>query len=112
MTDCLFCKIASGEIPGDMVYADDDVVAFNDINPQAPTHFLVVPRTHIAKIADMETGQCEMIGRLFHVAAEVCRQKGITDYRLVINNGQAVGQTVFHVHLHVLAGRPFGWPPG
>ncbi len=112
MTDCLFCKIASGEIPGDMVYEDDTVVAFNDINPQAPTHFLVVPRAHIPMIAEMEAGQSELIGRLFHVAAKVCRQKNISDYRMVINNGEAVGQTVFHVHLHVLAGRPFGWPPG
>jgi histidine triad (HIT) family protein len=112
MTDCLFCKIAAGEIPGDIVYQDDTVVAFNDINPQAPTHFLVVPRTHIPKIADMAAGQSELVGRLFHTAAEICRQKNISDYRMVINNGEAVGQSVFHVHLHVLSGRPFGWPPG
>jgi histidine triad (HIT) family protein len=112
MEDCLFCKIADGRIKGDMVYEDEAVVVFKDINPQAPTHLLVVPREHIAMIADMEASQSELIGRLFHVAATVCRQQKITDYRLVINNGKGVGQAVFHIHLHVLAGRPFGWPPG
>jgi len=112
MNDCLFCKIAGGELPADLVYEDETVVAFNDINPQAPIHFLVIPRRHIAMIADMEASQSGIIGRLFHVAAEVCREKKITDYRLVINNGKGAGQAVFHVHLHVLAGRPFGWPPG
>jgi histidine triad (HIT) family protein len=112
MEDCLFCKIADGRIKGDMVYQDDTVVVFRDINPQAPTHLLVVTREHIAMIADMKESQRELIGRLFHVAAEVCRREQITDYRLVINNGKGVGQTVFHIHLHVLAGRPFHWPPG
>ena len=99
MTDCLFCRIAKGEVAGDMVYEDDTVVAFNDIYPQAPIHFLVVPRAHISMIADMGLYQSELIGRLFHVAADICWQKGITDYRLVINNGK-------------VAGRSFGWPPG
>ena len=112
MDDCLFCKIARGEIPGDMVYEDDTVIAFNDINPQAPTHFLVIPRDHIPMIADMDASRNELIGRLFHVAAGVCREKGISDYRLVINNGEGAGQAVFHVHVHVLAGRSFDWPPG
>lgn len=112
MNDCLFCKIADGRIKGDMVYEDETVVAFNDINPQAPTHFLVVPRQHIAMIADMDASQETLIGQLFHAAAKICRQKGITDYRLAINNGKGVGQAVFHVHLHVLAGRSFAWPPG
>ncbi|MEW6079037.1 MAG: histidine triad nucleotide-binding protein [Thermodesulfobacteriota bacterium] len=112
MDDCLFCKIADGRIRGDMVYQDDKTVVFKDINPQAPTHLLVVPREHIPMVADMTERQSELVGRLFYVAAEVCRKGGISDYRLVINNGQGVGQTVFHVHLHVLAGRPFHWPPG
>lgn len=112
MDDCLFCKIADGRLKGDMVYQDDKTVVFRDINPQAPTHLLVVPREHIAMVADLKESQNELVGRLFHVAAAVCRREGISDYRLVINNGQGVGQTVFHIHLHVLAGRPFHWPPG
>lgn len=112
MSDCLFCKIIAGEIPGSKVYEDDQYFAFNDINPQAPTHFLVVAKRHIDKVSSMGEGDRALIGGLFDVAARICREKAITDYRLVINNGAGVGQTVFHIHLHVLAGRPMGWPPG
>lgn len=112
MSDCLFCKIISGTIPSDKVYEDDNYYAFNDINPQAPTHFLVVAKKHIDKISSLEDGDQALIGGLFHVAASICRQKSIEDYRLVINNGAGVGQTVFHIHLHVLAGRSMAWPPG
>jgi len=112
MEECIFCKIAAGEIPSDKVYEDNDFIAFNDINPQAPTHILVIPRRHIPSAADMGKADCELVGGMFLVAAEICRQQKITDYRLVVNNGAGVGQTVFHIHLHVLAGRAFGWPPG
>ncbi|MFO8049367.1 MAG: histidine triad nucleotide-binding protein [Desulfosudaceae bacterium] len=112
MEECIFCKIAAGEIPGDKVYEDDHYVAFNDINPQAPTHILIIPRRHIPAVADMKEADCGLLGGLFRVAAEICDAQGVTDYRLVINNGEGVGQTVFHLHLHVLAGRSFGWPPG
>ena len=112
MSDCLFCKIVAGDIPSENVYEDNLYYAFNDINPQAPTHFLVVPKKHIAKVAEMDASDNELIGGLFTVAAKICKEKKLTDYRLVINNGAGVGQTVFHIHLHVLAGRPMGWPPG
>ncbi|MDY6823554.1 MAG: histidine triad nucleotide-binding protein [Thermodesulfobacteriota bacterium] len=112
MTDCLFCKIAAGEIPSDKLYEDDHYFVFNDINPQAPTHFLVIPKKHIDKVADMTPADSEIVGGLFAVAAKVCEEQSITDYRLVVNNGAGVGQTVFHIHLHVLAGRALGWPPG
>ncbi|MDY6903726.1 MAG: histidine triad nucleotide-binding protein [Thermodesulfobacteriota bacterium] len=112
MTDCLFCKIAGGDIPADKLYEDDNYVVFNDINPQAPNHFLVIPKRHIAKVAEMSPSDSDTIGGMFDVAAKVCEQQGLTDYRLVINNGEGVGQSVFHIHLHVLAGRAMGWPPG
>ena len=112
MSDCLFCEIAAGFIPCDKVYEDDDYVAFADINPQAPVHILVVPRRHIEKVADMTPADRNLMGGLFEVAAKVCAKKQIADYRLVINNGAGAGQSVFHVHLHILAGRAFGWPPG
>lgn len=112
MTDCLFCKIAAGEIGSDKVYEDDDYLAFNDIAPQAPTHFLVIPKRHIGRVAEMEKEDAALIGGLFTTAAKICADKGIDDYRLVVNNGEGAGQTVFHIHLHVLAGRPLAWPPG
>lgn len=112
MTDCLFCKIAAGEINSDKVYEDDDYLAFNDIAPQAPTHFLVIPKRHIGRVAEMKNDDAALIGGLFAVAGKICADKGIADYRLVINNGEGAGQTVFHVHLHVLAGRSLDWPPG
>ncbi len=112
MTDCIFCKIAAGEIDSDKVYEDDSYVAFQDLNPQAPTHILVIPRRHIAAVADLEAADEDLMGGLFRIAAKICKEQGIRDYRLVINNGEGVGQTVFHIHLHVLAGRAFGWPPG
>lgn len=112
MTDCLFCKIVAGQIDSDKVYEDDDYLAFNDIAPEAPTHFLVVPKRHIGRIADMQPADASVIGGMFATAAKVCADRGIDDYRLVINNGEGAGQVVFHVHLHVLAGRDMGWPPG
>ncbi|MFZ5563949.1 MAG: histidine triad nucleotide-binding protein [Thermodesulfobacteriota bacterium] len=112
MSDCLFCKITAGAIPCNKVYEDDRYIAFADISPQAPTHVLVVPKKHIAKVADMTPADSELVGGLFKVAAGICAEKRISDYRMVINNGAGAGQSVFHLHLHVLAGRPLGWPPG
>lgn len=112
MTDCLFCKIIAGEIPSQKVYEDDNYYAFNDISPQAPTHFLVIPKKHISMISEMSDEDRELIGGLFSVASKICVEKSIDDFRLVINNGAGAGQTVFHIHLHVLAGRSLDWPPG
>ncbi len=112
MSDCLFCKIIEGKIPGSKVYEDEGYLAFNDINPQAPTHILVVSKRHVDKISSMTDADLTMVGGLFRTAAKICAEKNIEDYRLVINNGAGVGQSVFHIHLHILAGRPMGWPPG
>ena len=114
MTDCLFCKMISGEITPDTVYEDDHVFAFRDINPQAPTHVLVVPRKHVATLNDFEPADAELLGRLQLAAATIARAEGIADagYRTVINCNAGAGQSVFHVHAHVLGGRPMSWPPG
>jgi len=111
---CLFCRISAGEIPADVIRSDQDLLAFRDINPKAPTHILIIPRKHITSVADMEAGDAEIIGKLFLAAKELAREEGIsgTGYRMVINAGEDGGQTVFHVHLHLLGGRPMGWPPG
>ncbi|MGZ8376545.1 MAG: histidine triad nucleotide-binding protein [Gemmatirosa sp.] len=109
---CLFCRVARGEIPATLVAETDDCVAFRDINPQAPLHVLVIPRAHVASLD--EATDAAQIGRLSLLAAEIARREGhaATGYRTVINTGPAAGQTVFHVHLHLLAGRDLGWPPG
>jgi histidine triad (HIT) family protein len=108
----LFQKIADREIPGDIVYEDDRCVAFRDIQPVAPTHVLVVPRRPIPRPDAIEEGDEALVGHLFAAARKVAAQEGLEDYRLVMNNGPGAGQSVFHIHLHVLGGRPFGWPPG
>ncbi len=109
----LFTRIIEREIPADIIYEDEHCVAFRDINPQAPFHVLVVPRQPIAKVADATAAHAEVLGRLLIAAAEVARQHGHGDaFRLTVNNGAAAGQTVFHLHVHVLAGRSFSWPPG
>ncbi len=112
--DCLFCKIAAGEIPSTVVYEDDVCVAFRDINPQAPTHVLVIPRAHVDGIATAEGGDVELLGRLMLAAADVARIEGIDEggYRTVINWGRDAGMEVAHLHLHVLGGRAMSWPPG
>ena len=112
--DCLFCKIAAGDIPSTKVHEDDAVVAFRDIAPRAPTHILVIPRDHIASAADLTEADGPMLGRLFGAAAEIARREGIADagYRLVSNVGRWGGQTVDHLHVHLLGGRAFEWPPG
>lgn len=111
---CLFCRIAQGEIPASMVHRDEDLIAFNDINPQAPTHVLVIPRRHIATLNDLTDADDELVGKMFRRAAAIARERGHADggYRTVFNCNREAGQTVFHVHLHVLGGRAFGWPPG
>ena len=110
--DCLFCRIASGEIPASIVAEDEHSVAFRDINPQAPTHVLVIPRTHVATLDDVTDPG--LLGRLLLFAAEVARREGIVTpgYRTVVNTNTGAGQTVFHLHVHVLGGRQMRWPPG
>ncbi len=110
--DCLFCKIVSGEIAAEIVHESDHAVAFRDINPQAPLHALVVPRAHHANAADLAAGDPTALAGVVSAAAAVAAAEGYDDYRLVFNTGAGAGQTVFHAHLHVLAGRPLTWPPG
>ena len=113
MSDCLFCKIAAGEIPSDRVYEDDDVIAFRDISPQAPVHVLVVPRRHLASLDEAAEADGELLGRILLVIQRLARKLGVdTGYRVVNNCGASAGQSVFHIHFHLLGGRPMGWPPG
>jgi histidine triad (HIT) family protein len=109
--DCLFCKIVAGEIPSTEVYSDEHAYAFADLNPQAPTHVLVVPRRHFTDVADLGRDAEAAAGLLAGIRG-FAAQEGLTDFRTVFNTGAGVGQSVFHVHAHVLAGRPMGWPPG
>lgn len=113
-TDCLFCKISSGDIPADIVLENEDVVAFRDINPQAPTHVLIIPRQHIPTINDIRDADDAIVGKLFLAARDIAKQEGFSEsgYRVAMNCNGAAGQTVFHIHLHLLGGRDFGWPPG
>jgi histidine triad (HIT) family protein len=114
MSDCIFCKIAGKQIPSKIVHEDDQCVAFDDVNPQAPTHVLVIPRKHVASIAELHEADTSLLGHLMLTGGKVAKQKGIAEggYRLVVNTGKNGGQTVFHLHLHVLGGRPMHWPPG
>ena len=114
MSDCLFCKIIAGQIPGAMVYQDDTLVAFKDINPQAPMHVLVVPRRHIATLNDLTPADDALVGEMARRAAAIAKEHGHSDrgYRTVFNCNGDAGQTVFHIHMHVLGGRRLGWPPG
>ena len=112
--NCLFCRIAAGEIPAEKLHEDDDVVAFHDINPQAPTHVLIIPRRHIAALEEMTEADVATIGTTVLRATEIARklQLEAEGYRLVVNNGEAAGQTVFHIHVHLIGGRKLKWPPG
>lgn len=112
MDDCLFCKIVAGDIPGEIVHTTQRTLAFRDINPQAPLHVLVVPRDHYANAAELAAGDPAASAELVATAAAVATAEGYDDYRLIFNTGAGVGQTVFHAHLHVLAGRDMTWPPG
>lgn len=111
---CLFCRIISGEIPAKKVFDDADVVAFEDINPQAPTHLLLIPRRHIASLNDLTDADAETIGKVLVRAAQLAREAHLHSdgYRVVINHGAGAGQSVFHIHAHLLGGRRFNWPPG
>lgn len=112
-TECLFCKIVAGQVPSEVIYEDDDVVAFKDINPQAPVHVLVIPRKHIGAVAELADEDAALIGKLVVAAKKIAASLGLTDgYRLVFNNGPDAGQLVYHIHLHLLGGRKFSWPPG
>jgi histidine triad (HIT) family protein len=113
-TNCLFCKIRDGEIPAAITYRDEHVLAFKDITPKAPLHQLVVPLRHVARLADAEADDANLLGRLMLAGAKLARDAGYAEpgYRVVMNSGPDAGQTVLHVHLHVLAGRPLEWPPG
>ncbi len=112
--DCIFCKIASGDMPANIVLETDDVVAFHDINPQAPVHVLVIPRKHIARVSDMTAEDVELMGKIIFAGKQVAEKLGIAEdgFRLVFNNGRNGGQHVYHIHLHVLGGRAMLWPPG
>ena len=114
MADCLFCKIIAGEIPGTFVYQDDQLVVLQDINPQAPLHVLVIPRKHIASLNELAPEDDALVGSMFRRAAALAKDRGYDQrgYRAVFNTNREAGQTVFHVHLHVLAGRGLAWPPG
>ena len=110
MENCIFCKIANTEIPSQLLYEDEYTVAFNDLNPQAPVHILVIPKKHFSSLNELE--EKEVMSALLNTVKKVTKKLSITDYRTVINTGKAAGQEVFHLHIHVLAGRPFNWPPG
>lgn len=114
MKDCIFCKIAAGEIPSAKVFEDERCLAFNDLSPQAPTHILIIPRKHVDSLDKAKESQDELLGHLLLTAADIARSKGFADdgYRVVINTNRDGGQTVFHLHVHLLAGRPFTFPPG
>ena len=113
MTDCLFCRILRNEIPAKKIYEDEHTFAFEDINPQAPTHVLIIPKRHIRGLKEATPEDVELIGRCHLAAAEIARQRGIEDgYRTVLNVGPQAGQSVFHLHVHLLGGRNLHWPPG
>jgi histidine triad (HIT) family protein len=112
--DCLFCRIAALEIPADIVYEDDQVIAFRDIAPKAPTHLLIIPREHITSAASLNDANGPMLGHLFGVAAQLARDEGVakSGYRMTTNSGAGAGQSVMHLHFHLMGGRQMGWPPG
>lgn len=114
MSNTIFAKIAAGEIPADIVYEDEEIVAFRDVNPQAPVHILIIPRQPIATLNDLTAEHAPLVGRMLHLAAELAKQEGIAEagYRTVFNCNAAGGQTVYHLHLHLIGGRPLQWPPG
>ncbi|MFN7974141.1 MAG: histidine triad nucleotide-binding protein [Acidobacteriota bacterium] len=110
--ECLFCRIAAGSLPARVVQDDEHTIAFDDINPVAPHHVVVIPRRHVGRASDLGAADVDLMGRLAATAQAVARSRGLADYRLVVNCGPGAGQTVFHLHLHLLAGRPMTWPPG
>tara|TARA_B100001079_G_C16321647_1_gene474927 strand:- start:349 stop:687 length:339 start_codon:yes stop_codon:yes gene_type:complete len=112
MSENIFLKIINKEIPADIIFEDEYTIAFNDISPQAPVHILVIPKKEIKKLSESEETDKELLGHLMIAAKKIASDLKLNDYRLVVNNGAEAGQTVFHLHIHILAGRPFGWPPG
>ena len=113
MEDCLFCKIAAGEIPSTKVYEDDTVVAFNDLDPQAPVHVLIIPKEHIASATEINESNSAVVAHIFEVVAKIAAEKGLKDgFRIVNNCGDSAGQSVKHLHFHLMGGRDFGWPAG
>lgn len=110
--NCLFCKIIQGGIPSDKLYEDDEVLAFRDIAPAAPVHFLVIPKKHISGPSAVAEEDEQLVGRLMRIGNQIAREEGIKNFRLVFNNGADAGQTVFHIHMHVIGGRSLNWPPG
>ncbi len=111
--NCLFCKIINGDIPADKLYEDDDIFVFRDIAPVAPVHFLVIPKKHIAGPSDVSDNDQKIIGKMIQKGSEIAKQEGIGDaFRVVFNNGAEAGQTVFHIHMHIMGGRHLTWPPG
>ncbi len=113
MNECVFCRVVRGEAPARIVYQDEKVTAFHDLHPQAPVHILIVPHRHIVGVAQVEAEDEPLLGKLFSVARRLAEEMGIVEgYRLVVNNGRGAGQSVFHLHVHLLGGRRLGWPPG
>ena len=114
MADCLFCKMVSGEIAPDIVFENEDVLAFRDMNPQAPLHVLVIPKTHIATVNDLTPEDAVLVGKLYLAAQQIAADEGVAEpgYRMVMNCNPEAGQSVYHIHLHVLGGRSMSWPPG
>jgi len=114
MNDCIFCKIVSGDIPAEKIFENETVMAFNDLNPQAPLHALVIPKKHVSTINDMQEADAQLVGEMFLAAKQIAADEGLSErgYRTVMNCNEEAGQSVFHIHLHVLGGRPMAWPPG
>ena len=110
--DCVFCKIVEGEIPTDKIYEDEDIIAFNDLDPQAPIHFLVIPKKHITSLATLDEADSALISQIMLTIAKLAKENGLEGYRVVTNIGEEGGQSVPHLHFHVLGGRSFNWPPG
>ena len=110
--NCIFCKIIDGQIPAEAVYSDENVFAFNDLNPQAPTHVLIVPTLHVENVADLSDASAVVTASLFKAAKAIASERNLPGYRTVFNTGEAAGQSVFHAHMHLLGGRSFTWPPG
>ena len=113
MSDCLFCKIVAGVIPSEKIYEDDDLIAFWDISPQAPKHLLVIPKKHLVNASDVKEEDEKLVGKMVRAGAQIAAENGISNgFRMVINNGADANQLVFHIHMHILGGRPMSWPPG
>lgn len=114
MVDCIFCKIAAGEIPSEVVYQDESMMIFKDINPQAPVHLIIIPKKHIASVDDLTNDDAILIGKIFLQMKEIVKEYSRLDrgYRIICNTGKESGQTVFHIHFHLIGGRHMGWPPG